>query len=56
MTLSLEHDCPECGDPWGFYCAASTGMYLGTKEKWHCPECDYGFVVVGDIDTPAASA
>ena len=55
MSLSLEHDCPECGEPREFYRAASTRMHLGTKEKWHCPECEYGFVTISDIDSSEAT-
>ena len=56
MSLSLEHDCPECGETREFYRAASTEMHLGTKEKWGCPECGYGFVTIDDIDSSAATA
>ena len=56
MSLSLEHDCPECGETREFYRAASTQMHLGTKKKWHCPECEYGFVTIGDIDSSEATA
>lgn len=56
MSLSLEHDCPECGETREFYRAASTQMHLGTKKKWHCPECEYGFVTIDGIDSSAATA
>ena len=56
MNLSLERECPECGEPREFYKAASMRVQLGTKEKWHCPECDYGFVTIDDIDTSTAPA
>ena len=56
MSLSLEHDCPECGETREFYRAASTEMHLGTKEKWGCPECEYGFVTIDSIDSSAATA
>jgi hypothetical protein len=27
-------------------------MHLGEKVKWHCPECDYGFVRIDNaVDT-----
>ena len=55
MSLSQKRECPRCEGTREFYRAASTEMHLGTKEKWHCPECDYGFVVIDDIDTSAAS-
>ena len=52
MSLELEHDCPVCGESKTFYKAGSTTMYLGTKVKWHCPDCDYGFVRIdGTVDT-----
>lgn len=52
MSLSLENDCPECGTE-EFYKVASTRLHLGTKKKWHCPNCDYGFVTIDGIDTSA---
>lgn len=56
MSLSLEHDCPECGETREFYRTASTEMHLGTKEKWGCPECEYGFVTIDSINSSAATA
>jgi len=56
MSLSLEHNCPECGETREFYRTASTEMHLGTKEKWRCPECEYGFVTIGGIDSSVATA
>ena len=50
MTLSLEEDCPECGED-EFYKAASTRLQLGRKMKWHCANCDFGFVTIDGIDT-----
>ena len=55
MTQSLERECPGCGESREFYKAASMEIQLGTKEKWHCPECDYGFVTIDDIDTSASA-
>jgi len=55
MSLELEQECPECGETREFYRAASTTMHLGEKTKWHCPECDYGFVRIDDeVDTASA--
>ncbi|MFC7175667.1 hypothetical protein [Halosegnis marinus] len=55
MSLELDHDCPGCGETKTFYRAASTLMHLGEKVKWHCPDCDYGFVRIdGNVDTGAA--
>ena len=53
MSLAMERDCPDCGTSREFYRAASTRHDLGVKEKWHCPECDYGFVTIDGIDTSA---
>jgi ribosomal protein L37AE/L43A len=54
MSLEREHDCPVCEESQTFYRAASTELHLGTKIKWHCPDCDYGFVTIGDeIDSSA---
>lgn len=55
MSLELERDCPSCGESKVFYRAAATTMHLGTKVKWHCPDCDYGFVRIdGNVDTGAS--
>ena len=55
--MELEHDCPDCGETKTFYRAASTTLHLGEKIKWHCPDCDYGFVRIdGDVDTSTADA
>ena len=52
MSLELEHYCPECAEDREFYKAASMSVHLGRKEKWRCPECDYGFVRIdGTVDT-----
>ncbi|WP_187433101.1 DUF7838 family putative zinc beta-ribbon protein [Natronococcus pandeyae] len=56
MSLELDHECPNCGDEKTFYRAASTTLHLGTKIKWHCPDCDYGFVQINGIDSSEASA
>jgi transposase-like protein len=49
--LSLEHDCPDCGDTRTFYRAASTTVQLGTKVKWRCPDCGYSFVRIDGVDS-----
>jgi predicted RNA-binding Zn-ribbon protein involved in translation (DUF1610 family) len=55
MSLEFEHYCPNCDEDRIFYRAASTTLHLGEKVKWHCPDCDYGFVRVdGEIDTSEA--
>ena len=58
--MELDHHCPVCGEEKTFYRAASTTLHLGEKVKWHCPDCNYGFVRInGDgagIDTSAADA
>lgn len=57
MTMELDHECPQCGEEKTFYRAASTTLHLGTKIKWHCPDCDYGFVRIdGDRDDPIDSS
>jgi len=57
MTEQRRAHCPECGDEHSFYQAASTEVHLGTKVKWHCPECDYAFVRIdGDVDTGEGGA
>lgn len=53
MTISLEEECPQCGTTQEFYKAASTRIQLGTKQKWHCPNCDYGYITIDGIDTRA---
>ncbi|MDS0221010.1 hypothetical protein NDI54_06580 [Haloarcula sp. S1AR25-5A] len=56
MALEFEHYCPECEEYRDFWKVASTKMHLGTKVKWHCPECDYGFVRInGEVDTGQAA-
>jgi transposase-like protein len=55
MTKTLDAHCPVCGDEQSFYRAASTEVHLGTKVKWHCPDCEYGFVRIdGSVDTSTA--
>ncbi|WP_435333450.1 hypothetical protein [Haloarchaeobius sp. TZWWS8] len=55
MTLEIEHYCPTCEEEETFYKAASTNVHLGKKMKWHCTECDYGFVKIdGAVDTSEA--
>jgi len=52
MSLELEHYCPNCEEYSEFWKVASTTMHLGQKVKWHCGECDYGFVRIdGEVDT-----
>lgn len=55
MSMERERACPTCGEERAFYRAASTRLHLGTKVKWHCPECAYGFVTIdGAVDTATA--
>jgi len=36
--------------------AASTGLHMGRKRKWRCPECGYSFVRIGrEVDTADAA-
>lgn len=52
MAMELERECPDCGETKTFYRAASTVLHLGTKVKWRCPDCEYGFVTIDDaVDT-----
>ena len=53
MALELERTCPECGSE-TFYRAASTTVHLGEKVKWHCTDCEYGFVRIDGIDSSTA--
>ncbi|MDZ7746400.1 MAG: hypothetical protein U5K28_07750 [Halobacteriales archaeon] len=59
MSLELDRDCPECGEEKTFYRAAAMKVHLGTKVKWHCPDCDYGFVRIANgevaVDTNASA-
>jgi transposase-like protein len=55
MTKQLEAYCPSCDAEQSFTRVASTELHLGTKTKWDCPECDYGFVRIdGEVDTSTA--
>lgn len=50
--MERDHYCPDCDEERTFYRAASTTLHLGTKIKWHCPDCAYGFVEIGEaVDT-----
>lgn len=49
MSEVITRTCPDCGTERDFYVAASTNLHLGLKTKWHCPECDYGFVRIDDV-------
>ena len=50
MAMEREEECPDCGTR-TFYRAASTSLHLGEKVKWHCPDCDYGFVQINGINS-----
>lgn len=52
MSLSLKEECPECGAD-EFWKVASMRVQLGRKKKWHCTDCEYGFVTIDGIDTRA---
>lgn len=56
MSLEIEHYCPSCEEQRTFYRTASTLVQLGEKTKWSCPECEYGFVKIGDIESDAQVA
>jgi rubredoxin len=53
MSLELTHYCPSCGEDRTFYRTASTLVHIGEKTKWSCPECDYGFVKIGELESDA---
>jgi transposase-like protein len=53
MSLSMEHDCPACGESTEFWRVASTHLHLGEKVKWRCTDCDYSLAIIDGIDTSA---
>ncbi|QLH79713.1 hypothetical protein HZS55_21530 [Halosimplex rubrum] len=57
MSETITHECPVCESEQEFYQAASMKVHIGEKVKWHCWECDYGFVridhTVDTSETPA---
>jgi rubredoxin len=53
MSLEMEHDCPSCGGSTQFWRTASTEVHLGTKTKWRCSECNFGFIQINGIDSTA---
>jgi len=54
MSAAVDRTCPNCGTERTFYRCASTELHLGTKVKYRCPECSYGFVRIdGTVDTAA---
>ncbi|WP_169302384.1 DUF7838 family putative zinc beta-ribbon protein [Halorientalis salina] len=55
MSMDREQYCPHCEAEQTFYRAASTTLHLGEKVKWHCPDCDYGYVTINGIDTSASA-
>lgn len=55
MSLEQTQECPECGEERTFWKTASTRLHLGTKQKWQCSECGFGFVRIdGTVDTGSA--
>lgn len=56
MSLEMRHACPNCDGERTFWRVASTQVHLGEKVKWHCEDCDYGFVRIdGEVDTGASA-
>lgn len=56
MALEMRHECPDCGGERTFWRVASTEVHLGEKVKWHCEDCDYGFVRIdGTVDTSTSA-
>lgn len=54
MALERDIDCPSCGESRTFYRTAATGLHLGQKTKWRCPECNYGFIEIDGKSTLTA--
>lgn len=53
--MQLDHHCPACEADRTFGLIASTNTHLGEKAKWRCPDCEFGFVTIGDaVDSSAA--
>jgi transposase-like protein len=51
----LDRHCPACDEDRTFSLWASTELHLGQKTKYHCPECEYGFVRIDEtVDTNEA--
>jgi rubredoxin len=52
MSLETEQECPECEAVRTFWKTGTTEIHLGTKRKWRCSECGFGFVRIdGAVDT-----
>lgn len=51
MSLKKEVDCPRCGETVTFYRSAAMNLHLGTKTKWRCTECNFGFIQINGIST-----
>ncbi|GAB7094103.1 hypothetical protein JCM30237_12550 [Halolamina litorea] len=51
MSLETEHECPECGGTRTFWKVAAMNLHLGKKVKWHCEDCDYGYIQIDGIST-----
>jgi hypothetical protein len=51
MSLEKKMECPQCEAIVSFYRTAAMNTQLGEKRKWRCPECEYGFVQVGEISS-----
>ncbi|WP_436906933.1 DUF7838 family putative zinc beta-ribbon protein [Halosimplex marinum] len=57
MSEVITHECPNCDAEKEFYQAASMQVHIGEKVKWHCWDCDYGFVRIDEtVDTSKATA
>lgn len=51
MSLEIERECPRCGTEQTFWRVAATTLHLGTKTKWRCEDCGFGFIEVNGIST-----
>jgi transposase-like protein len=56
MAMELDDYCPNCDAERTFWLVGSTEMQLGRKRKYHCGECDYGFVRIDNAVDTSSSA
>jgi hypothetical protein len=56
MAMEIQQYCPSCDEDRTFWRVASTEVHLGEKVKYHCEECDHGFIEInGAVDTSASA-
>jgi predicted RNA-binding Zn-ribbon protein involved in translation (DUF1610 family) len=56
MAMEIQQHCPSCGEEKTFWRVASTKVHLGEKVKYHCEDCDYGFIEINGAVNTSASA